>query len=68
MLKIDFKNAFNSIRRDVILEEIKEEFPELLPFAASTLSEPTDLSFGEFKILSEEGAQQGDPLGPAYFV
>ena len=67
MLKIDFKNAFNSIRRDVILEEIKEEFPELLPFAASTLSEPTDLSFGEFKILLEEGAQQGDPLGPAYF-
>ena len=36
LLKIDFQNAFNTVRRDVILEEIKEVFPELLPFADST--------------------------------
>ena len=31
LLKIDFQNAFNTVRRDVILEEIQEVFPELLP-------------------------------------
>ena len=66
-LKIDFKNAFNTLRRDAILEAIEKHFPELLPFAASTISSPSDLQFGEFVLLSEEGAQQGDPLGPLYF-
>ena len=32
-LKIDFKNAFNTIRRDIILEAVAEYFPELLTFA-----------------------------------
>ena len=33
----------------------------------STLCESTDLQFGKFHLSSEEGAQQGDPLGPLYF-
>jgi len=66
-LKIDFRNAFNTLRRDAILEAIEKHFPELLLYAASTISSPTDLQFGQFVLLSEEGAQQGDPLGPLYF-
>ena len=27
----------------------------------------SDLHFGDFVLQSEEGAQQGDPLGPLYF-
>ena len=66
-VKIDFKNAFNTLRRDAILEAIAKHFPELLSYAASTISTSADLQFGEFVLLSEEGAQQGDPLGPLYF-
>ena len=67
LLKIDSQNAFNTVRRDVILEEIKEVFPELLPLADSTLARASDLIFGESLISSEEGAEQGDPLGSVYF-
>ncbi len=66
-VKIDFRNAFNTLRRDAILEAIAKHFPELLSYAASTISSPTDLQFGHFVLLSEEGAQQEDPLGPLYF-
>ena len=66
-LKIDFRNAFNTLRRDAILEAVVKHFPELLPYATSTISSPSHLQFGEFILLSEEGAQQGDPLGPLYF-
>jgi len=66
-VKIDFRNAFNMLRRDSILEAVAKHFPELLPFASSTISSPSDLQFAEFILQSEEGAQQGDPLGPLYF-
>src|SRR5207245_6185140 len=35
LLKIDFSNAFNCLRRDSILEAVSELFPELLSFVAS---------------------------------
>jgi hypothetical protein len=66
-LKVDFTNAFNTLRRDVILEAVARHFPELLPYAASSYSAGSVLTFGEASIGSEEGAQQGDPLGPLYF-
>ena len=66
-VKVDFRNAFNTVRRDAILEAVAKHFPELLPFATSTLSGPSNLQFGNFILQSEEGAQQGDPLGPLYF-
>jgi hypothetical protein len=67
LVKIDFRNAFNTLRRDSILEAVAKHFPELLPFALSTIDTPSDLLFGDFVLQSEEGAQQGDPLGPLYF-
>lgn len=67
LLKTDFRNAFNTVRRDSILEAVAKHFPELLPFATSTIGASSVLQFGEFQLLSDEGAQQGDPLGPLYF-
>ena len=64
-VKIDFTNAFNTLRRDVILEAVERHLPELLPYAS--YSENSDLQFGDFSLQSQEGAQQGDPLGPLYF-
>ena len=67
MIKIDFRNAFNTLRRDVIMEAVKENIPEVLNYALSAYDNDSRLQFGEFNISSEEGAQQGDPLGPLYF-
>ena len=61
------KNAFNMLRRDSILEAGAKHFPELLHFTSSTIVSSSALQFGEFTLMSEEGAQQGDPLGPLYF-
>ena len=61
LVKIDFRNAFNTVRRDFVLEAIAKHFPQLLPFAKSTMEFPSDLRFGDFVLRSEEGAQQGDP-------
>jgi len=67
MIKIDFRNAFNTLRRDVIMEAVKENIPEVLNYTISAYEKDSLLQFGEYNISSEEGAQQGDPLGPLYF-
>ena len=67
LVKIDFQNAFNTVRRDGILEAAAKHLPQLLPFACSSMAYPSELQFGKFMLVSEEGAQQGDPLGPLYF-
>ena len=39
-VKLDFKNTFNSVRRDKMLKSVKELAPAILPFVHSTYSEP----------------------------
>ncbi|OXA43090.1 LINE-1 retrotransposable element ORF2 protein [Folsomia candida] len=65
-LKMDFRNAFNEIRRDVLLNIIKEKYPEYFPFISQCHS-PSTLFYGTTPIPSLRGCQQGDPLGPAFF-
>ena len=67
LLKVDFRNAFNSVRRDKILEAVKSSIPELFLFVSSAYTVPSYLVCGDSIILSEEGVQQGDPLGPLLF-
>ena len=66
-MKVDFKNAFNSIRRDKMLLAVEEFIPELLPFVHSAYSKPSSLMWGNDVLQSLEGVQQGDPLGPLLF-
>ena len=62
-LKLDFKNAFNTIRRDHVAECFARQVPELLPFFNLCYKENSLLLFGsEFTLDSAEGFQQGDPL------
>ena len=67
IVKMDFKNAFNTLRRDTMLKAIRRELPVLYNFAHATYNGAPVLQFGEFIILSAEGPQQGDPLSSAEF-
>ena len=67
MLKIDFKNAFNYVRRDKMLEMVRQHVPEIFPFVYTCYSAPSSLRFHETTLQSAEGVQQGDLLGPLLF-
>ena len=75
ILKINFRNAFNMLRRDKMLLAVKDHAPGLLAFVHSAYStSSTLLGVGvggggrmEETIQSKEGVQQGDPLGPLLF-
>jgi hypothetical protein len=74
-ISLDIANAFNSVHRAAIFKEVAASFPQLFSFTklcygdASTLlykmHGEEGVEFGE--VLSSEGAQQGDPLGPFYW-
>ena len=67
VLKLDFKNAFNMVRPDTMFQIVLEELPELYPFIPTCYSSASLLNFGDHELLSDEGFQQGDPLGPLLF-
>jgi len=67
IVKLDFSNAFNCIRRDLILDTTAAHTPEIYRLVHSAYSCEPIVSFGEHEILSREGAQQGDPLGSLEF-
>ncbi|KAJ2948225.1 hypothetical protein O0L34_g10035 [Tuta absoluta] len=66
IVKVDLKNAFNSVERDTILAEVKDFIPSLYPFFHQCYAEKSHLSYCS-QIPSQVGAQQGDPLGPLIF-
>ena len=35
IVKLDFANAYNSVRRDAVLETVADKMPELYPFTHS---------------------------------
>ena len=67
LLKMDFRNAFNTLLRDKLLTVIREQFPHLYKFIWQAYSTPTTLFFGRYTLDSATGVEQGDPLGPALF-
>ena len=67
VVKLDFSNAFNCLHRDSMLESIKQSVPEIYSFCLLSYSNDSVLKFGSRQILSQEGIQKGDPLGPLLF-
>ncbi|GAV09476.1 hypothetical protein RvY_19015 [Ramazzottius varieornatus] len=67
LLKLDFKNAFNTIHRDVLLRVVRDSLPKYFPFAQQFYRYPSKLLFGQQSLESARGVQQGDPLGPLLF-
>lgn len=65
--KIDFSNAFNSLRRDLLLRSVASTVPGIYRFCHLAYSQPSVLRFDTRTILSQEGPHQGDPLGALLF-
>jgi len=65
--KLDFCNAFNSLRRDQMLRSVLSAVPGIYRFCHICYSNPSILKFDDRTILSQEGPNQGDPLGSLLF-
>ena len=68
LVKLDMKNAFNTVRRDHFLEVCSPRAPSILCLASTAYATSSHLVIGNETILSEKGIQQGDPLGPVLFA
>ncbi|CAE1263915.1 unnamed protein product [Acanthosepion pharaonis] len=68
LLKLDMKNAFNSIRRDHALEVCHQRTPSIFKLAHLSYSHPSMLIASHNIISSATVIQQGDPLGPLLFA
>ena len=66
-LKLDFSNAFNTVRRDYAAECVADACPQLLSFFRLCYEKSTILSFGSSIIESQEAFQQSDPLAVFFF-
>ena len=67
ILKIDFKNAFNSISPNKFLSLIHERYPGLYPYTHAAYDSASHLFIGDSALSSDEGGQQGDPEAPPNF-
>ena len=67
LVKLYFTNAFNTLRRDSLLEAVARDIPELYSFAHASYSCRPISRHGSSVIRSEEETQQGDPMGPLEF-
>ena len=67
MVKLDFQNAFSSVRRDRMLEAVQSLCPSFYAFTDSAHAAPPNIFWGDNTIFSAEGMQQGYSLGPLLF-
>ena len=67
-LQLDFRNAFNSIDRSCMFQEVRSHVPLLSRWIESCYGSHPLLLFGNHTVLSQCGVQQGDPLGPLCFA
>ena len=59
LLKLDFKNAFNSLNRETMLNHFYSNCPEMYNYTHCAYREPSYLFYGSSVIMSEYGTQQG---------
>ena len=71
VLKTDISNAFNCVSRKHLLQEVAAHFSELYGHVKQMYGQSSPLLYfnghSTCMIESQEGVQQGDPLGPALF-
>ncbi len=67
LLSLDFSNAFNKCSRQAFLDACQTHTPTLARYIHYAYGNPTFLHTREQVYLSQEGTQQGDPLGMLLF-
>ena len=65
-MKLGFKNAFNTLRRDAIADSILQLAPELYPFFLTCYKAHSLLVHGYYFIDYQEGFQLGDPIASVW--
>ena len=73
VIRADVKNAFNSLHRAPLFDQLLRHFPELLPGVGAFYLGQGKLFFrredgSTETLLSISGVRQGDPLGPVLFA
>ena len=68
VLFADASNAFNSLNRQVCLQNIRHLCPEIAPAFINTYRSPAALYVDGEAIMSVEGTTQGDPLAMAMYA
>ena len=67
LLKIDFRNAFNEVKRSHFVKAASEMFPAPSSWTERCYGEASMLFYDHEHIIEScAGVQQGDPLGPLY--
>ena len=67
-LFVDLSNAFNSVDRKLMFQEVRSRIPSIAAWTEFSYGSQPFLFFGNFQLLSCTGVQQGDPLGPLCFA
>ena len=67
VLQIDFRNAFNSVKRSHLLQAACDFIPGIAAFTYFCYSQHVPLLYNNASLQSESGVQQVDPLGPLLF-
>ena len=68
IVKLDFANAFNAVERAAVVAAVATHLPRLERFVRCAYGDKSILQFGDKRIESACGVQQGDPLGPLLFA
>ena len=67
-LLVDFSNAFNSVDRGCMFQEVRSQIPSMAAWIESCYGSQSLLYLGDDKIFSSCGVQQGHPMGPLCFA
>ena len=68
VVKLDMMNAFNSDRRDHVLQTCLDRTPEIAKLSFLAYSKLSSVIASGHSITSSTGVQQGDPIGPVLFA
>ena len=68
IVKLDIMNAFNSVRRDHVLQTCLDRTPDIAKHSFLAYSKPKSVIASGHSITSSTGVQQGDPIGPLLFA
>jgi hypothetical protein len=68
ILKVDMRNAFNTVSRQEVVDQCALHLPEIVPWVLYCYKSHPRLWHVLGSLWSAAGVQQGDPLGPVIFA